>query len=206
MQKIGIFGGTFNPPHKGHIYIAKKAMEYVQLDKVIFIPCGNPPHKAVEYGVSNAHRLNMTKIAVQAYPGFEVSDIELSDGQTGQKSYTALTLKRLKKIYKQDKLYLIIGGDSLIDLDGWYCPQEIFSVAKVVAVNRGGIALDELLKKQQQLENMYGKKIIFVNAEPCDISSSNIRAELLMDRKCDDLMDSRVVDYIKENKLYKDCI
>ena len=119
MQRIGIFGGTFNPPHKGHTYIAKMAKQMANLDRMIFIPCYIPPHKEVCGDVSAEHRFNMTRIAIADISEFEISDIEIKKGGT---SYTAQTLEKLKELYPHDTLCFVVGGDSLRNMESWYHP------------------------------------------------------------------------------------
>ena len=113
MRKTGIIGGTFNPIHNGHILLAVYCKEKLNLDRVIFIPTYTPPHKSDKDLVSEVHRLNMCKIAVQNYVDFSVSDIEI---KRKGKSYTFETLTSLKEIYPRDTLYFITGADMFLSL------------------------------------------------------------------------------------------
>ena len=114
MKKYGIFGGSFDPIHYGHLMICEYIKEEMGLDKVIFIPTGNPPHK--DLGVSAEDRYEMVRIAISPNPDFEISDIETTRVNL---SYTVDTIRELKKIYKEEKLYFLIGLDSLFQLKTW---------------------------------------------------------------------------------------
>ncbi|WP_342626060.1 nicotinate (nicotinamide) nucleotide adenylyltransferase [Peptoniphilus timonensis] len=114
MKKYGIFGGSFNPIHYGHLMICEYIKEEMGLDKVIFIPTGNPPHKEIE--VSAKDRYEMVKTAISPNPDFDISDIETTRVKL---SYTVDTIRELKEIYKEEKLYFIIGMDSLFQLKTW---------------------------------------------------------------------------------------
>ena len=117
-MKTGIFGGAFDPIHKGHIYMARKAMEEYSLDRILLVPSGHSPNKTENAMTAFSHRYNMCKLASEAVPGIEVSDIEIKDEST---SYTYVTLQKLKQLYPEDELYFIMGGDSLDYFEGWMC-------------------------------------------------------------------------------------
>ncbi len=123
MKKIGIFGGTFNPPHIAHSIVAESVREQLMLEKILFIPSGNPPLKE---SISAKHRLNTAQLAFGSNRNFEVSDIEMQNVQ--EKSFTVNTLNKLHEIYKDDpvKFYLIIGVDKLIELPIWKEPNKFF--------------------------------------------------------------------------------
>jgi len=128
MKRIGVFGGTFDPPHIAHSILADDVREQKNLDKVIFIPSGNPPLKEVMNVSSSEHRLTMAKIAFEKDPHFEVNDIELNDEEG--KTYTVNTLLKLKEHFKNEdvKLFLIIGIDNLIDFPKWKDPEKILTL------------------------------------------------------------------------------
>ena len=145
-MKVGIFGGTFNPPHKTHLMLAENAIKQLGLDKLLVFPCGYPPHKNCD--VDASHRLQMTRLAFAHLPQVVVDDYEIN---ASGKSYTAKTLQYVKQIYPNDQLYLIIGADSLAYLQDWYQPQTILQLAQVVVYGRSGVDLQHQLTKQSQL-------------------------------------------------------
>ncbi len=131
--RIGVFGGTFDPIHKGHLAIAQAAQQQAQLDKVLFVIAANPPHKN-DIGLTPAPlRVAMTEAAIAACPGFEVCRIELD--RPGP-SYTVDTLKRLHEELAPERLFFIVGYDSALDLPGWRQPQEILRLATLLVAPR----------------------------------------------------------------------
>ncbi len=203
MQRLGIFGGTFNPPHKGHIYVAKQAMQLARLDKILFVPCGNPPHKAVEGNVEAVKRLEMTRRAIENIPEFEICDIEL---KTNQKSYTAKTLERLRTIYPDKRLCFVVGGDSLRDLESWYHPERIFALAEIIAVSRKDVDKTEAQFMTDYYCREYGAKVCLIEVDTMDISSSEIRDRIKKGLDVSDLIQDEVFEFIKENEIYRDSI
>ena len=201
MQRLGIFGGTFNPPHKGHIYIASEAMKGANLDKVLFIPCGNPPHKVVEGDALPQHRFEMTRLAIRDFPRFEITDLET---RSADLSYTAKTLEKLVAVYPTTKLCFILGGDSLRDMEKWYKPDKIFKLAEIVALKRGGIA-DEIFDESAKFyRQKYGAEITSVDVNPVKISSSEIRRKITSGEAVQGIVDKAVLDYIRKFKIYRE--
>lgn len=201
MQRLGLFGGTFNPPHKGHIYIAREAMRLANLQKMLFIPCGTPPHKEVWGNVDKKHRLGMTKLAISGYNDFEVSDIEI---MSEDKSYTVNTLEKLTKIYPDVALCFVVGGDSLRDMEDWYHPEKIFGLSEIIALNRGGIDREVFQKSADFYRKKYDAKITEVDISPMEVSSSDIRKKLILGEDVSDLVPCGVLEYIEKFKLYRD--
>ncbi len=199
MKRLGILGGTFNPPHNGHIYIAQQARLKAGLERVLFIPCGNPPHKSVDGEVDALIRLEMTRLAIMNEPYFELCDAEV---RSEKKSYTANTLKYLKALYPECELCFIVGGDSLDYMEAWYHPEVIFSLAEVVAVSRKGLNNSAAREKAQELQMRYGAKITLIEVEPLDISSSEIRQMIRCGEDVTDFVDKNVLNYIKKNEIY----
>jgi nicotinate-nucleotide adenylyltransferase len=125
VRRLGLFGGTFDPPHVGHVALAQWALESLQLDQVWFVPAGRPPHKRGRTISDADHRLAMTRLAVRGNPAFKVSTLELlSDGP----SFTLATLQRVAARVDAER-FLLIGADSLDDFRGWYEPDSILSLA-----------------------------------------------------------------------------
>lgn len=193
MKKYGIFGGTFNPPHIAHSIVADNVRQQLNLDKIIFIPTGNPPLKE---SVPAKHRLAMAKLAFGNDKNFEVSEIEIKD--TTEKSYTVNTLRRLKVVYKDNEteLYLIIGMDNLIDLPNWKDPEKLFELAKIVVINRPGNNIDDAGKD-------FREKAIFVDVPDLEISSRMIRRNISEGRPAKYLVCDAVEEYIEKNGLYR---
>jgi len=185
-MKIGILGGSFNPPHIGHMILAEFVKEHLNLDRIIFIPCNIPPHKSKREIVPGKHRLRMLELALKGRKGYLVSDLELKRGGI---SYTVDTLKILKKKYSKGKLFLIIGSDLYQDFSTWYKPEEIKKLVKLVVVVR------TLLKKK-------GKNIIFLKMPKIEISSSLIRERLKKGLSIRWFVPEEVRKYILRNKLY----
>lgn len=197
MKRIGIFGGTFDPIHCGHLIMAENVKDQMHLDTVLFIPSGNPPLKDISEISAAEHRLNMVNLAIEGNPSFGVSDIEINS--TGSEpSYTVNTLMKLREQYsdEQVKLYLIIGMDQLIDLHKWKDPGKLFFLTEVVIINRPGYLI-------QQVENEYSRRGIFVPVPNIDISSTDIRFRIGEKRTIKYLVPEKVEKYILENKLYQ---
>ncbi|NLN05062.1 MAG: nicotinate-nucleotide adenylyltransferase, partial [Clostridiaceae bacterium] len=179
MRRVGISGGTFDPIHIGHVKSAEYVYKALDLDEVVFIPNGQPPHKVTSFVMDERHRFEMVKLAIEDYPAFTVSDIEMKkDGY----SFTVDTLRALMKEYRQKygdvKLYYIIGTDVLDEITSWKESAEVFKLCELVVLRRPGFALDEAKKKAEA----NGAKIHVVDAPQIDVSSTRIR-EMLVEGK-----------------------
>jgi nicotinate-nucleotide adenylyltransferase len=195
--KIGIFGGTFNPFHNGHLRLALQAAEELSLKKIYVMPGGTPPHKAGLPCASAVHRCNMVRLAISGHPCLELSDYEAT--RPGP-SYSALTLTEWRKKY--GSIYFIIGADSLLGLESWYHPETVLSSATIVAANRGRKPEALLMDTARHLEEKYGARIRFLHMEDVPISSSRIRELLENGQDVGGMLDTLVMQYIKDNKLY----
>ena len=206
-KKIGILGGTFNPPHFAHIAMAAAAVRDGGMDKVILIPNGDPPHKRLS--VSSADRLMMTKLAAAetsrllevadcGVPQIEVSDIEIS--RPGF-SFLVNTLEELKRIYSDDRLFFIVGGDALMSISSWYGADRIFRLADILAFKReGGLNLNPA-SAVRYLEKR-GAAVTLLDTGLPMISSSQIR-ELIKDGgDISGLVPESIAGYIIDKKLY----
>lgn len=195
-MKIGIMGGTFNPIHNGHIHIAKNALSEAKLDKVIFIPTGV---SYMKHGVvPSYHRYNMTKLAIENYNDFLISDIEVKrPGYT----YTKDTIIELQKIYPGDSFYYIIGTDTLYMIESWYEPQFLFDNLILLVANRGD---EKAIDKANELNKRFKANIQFLNCDFLDISSTNIR-EAYKNNKINylqEVLDPKVIDYVYKSRIY----
>lgn len=199
MKKYGIFGGSFNPIHYGHLMICEYIKEEMGLDKVIFIPTGNPPHK--DLGVSAEDRYEMVRIAISPNPDFEISDIETTRVNL---SYTVDTIRELKKIYKEEKLYFLIGLDSLFQLKTWKKIGDLSQeIEFVVALRPGYIDKEEINNEIDFLRENFGTRINLIKTPLYEISSTDLRDRIHEGKSLRYLIPKKVLDYIEESGFYK---
>ncbi len=198
-KKTGILGGTFNPIHKGHIMLAENAMRFCGLDKVIFIPSGCSYLKDPASVAGKKHRKRMTELAIERYDKFELSSVETD--REGD-SYTYITLDILSKENPDTRFYYIVGADTLLFMDKWKEPGSIFSKCTVVCAKRDDHTDKELIEKAEDLREIYKADIILMDVAKVDISSSFIRQCLKNGEDCGNLLDEKVIGYIKDNGLY----
>ncbi len=197
-RKIGIFGGSFNPVHNGHIKLAKTYYNALGLDELLVIPTNISPHKSVDKPTSAEDRVNMLRLAFKELPYVTISDIEL---KLGGKSYTVLTLKELKKIYPNDKLYLIVGGDMFLCFDKWREYQNILSMCTVCAAPREEGEIIKLLAYQEKLDPSKECTIV-LDSSVLEVSSSEIRSKTKNIQELKSLVPQEVFEYIVEKGLY----
>ena len=198
MKKYGIMGGTFNPIHLAHLYIAYEAKEKLNLDKIIFLPTGNPPHKKDESIVDSKFRYEMVKKAIESYDNFIIDDYEIK--KAGY-SYTYETLKHFNE--EGVEIYFIAGGDSLMDVEKWRNTKEVLTECNFVVFNRGEFTKEVLLEQKYMLDNKYGCNIIVLDVLNMDISSSIIREKLRNRKRVDFFLPKDIINYIDKNDLYK---
>lgn len=199
MKKYGIFGGSFNPIHYGHLMICEYIKEEMGLDKVIFIPTGNPPHKELE--LSAKDRYEMVRLAISPNPDFEISDIETT---RVKKSYTVDTIRELKKIYKEEKLYFLIGLDSLFQLKTWMKIGDLSQeIEFVVALRPGYLDREEINKEIDFLRENFGTKVNLIKTPLYEISSTDLRDRIREGKSLRYLIPKKVLDYIEESGFYK---
>ena len=200
MKRIGIMGGTFNPPHKGHLALAKKAIEEFALDQVIFIPSANPPHKDPKDIIDKEHRFNMVKIAIKGKKNYTISRIELDRSGI---SYAVDTFNILKSLHKNAKLFYIMGLDSINEILDWKKPLELFKMCEFIVGTRPGTKIRTFrrLVKFPPLQKEVDKIHIMELKE--DISSSDIRKKIKEKRSVSSVVPKGVLEYIKEMRLYK---
>ncbi|MDU1176559.1 MAG: nicotinate-nucleotide adenylyltransferase [Peptoniphilus harei] len=199
MKKYGIFGGSFNPIHYGHLMICEYIKEEMGLDKVIFIPTGNPPHK--DLGVSAEDRYEMVRLAISPNPDFEISDIETTRVNL---SYTVDTIRELKKIYKEEKLYFLIGLDSLFQLKTWKKIGDLSQeIEFVVALRPGYIDKEEINREIDFLRENFGTRINLIKTPLYEISSTDLRDRIHEGKSLRYLIPKKVLDYIEESGFYK---
>jgi nicotinate-nucleotide adenylyltransferase len=211
-MRLGIFGGTFNPIHTGHLRVAEEVREICGLDKVVFMPSGNPPLKTNEL-VDVTHREAMTRLAADSNSDFVVSDIEMRDGD---KSYTVHTVEKLRSIYSEDELSFIMGLDAFLDLPKWLEPERIISAIDFIIMTRPGYGCAEM-KASPYVEGISrdaalgithcrlkgGRQAMVVQVTGFDISSRGIRQLVSSGRSIKYLVPNVVEQYIASHRLYR---
>lgn len=199
MKNIGILGGTFDPPHRGHLKIGLLVKKHFKLEKIIFIPAGRPPHKKQPVAFPK-DRLEMVKIAAKPYPDFLVSDYEIK--QKGA-SYSVRTLKYFKKKYPQRNLFFIVGLDSLVELTTWRCPQEILKLCNLVVVFRPKVTKKAFAKIIEASPfKKFRDKIFYLKNKGINISSTEIRQKIISCKPFKKDLPRAVFEYILRNRLY----
>ena len=193
IRRIGIFGGTFNPPHMGHLIVAERASEALRLDKIYFVPSFISPHKQTGEEEFAKHRLVMVKLAVRSNKKFEASDLEVAAKGT---SYTYKTVELFRDRFPKSELYFIIGMDNFVEFSTWKYPERIIKSATIVVVNRPS-------EKPLRLRNRFIKSATFVSVPNIEISSSEIRKRVKAGRSTRYLVPAAVETYILRKKLYR---
>ena len=204
-MKIGIYGGTFNPPHLGHVTAARAVAELLKLDKLLLVPAGLPPHKDLPAGSPTPdQRLEMTRLAAdQTGLAGKVEVLDLEVHREG-KSYTSDTLKALKARYPDDELWLLMGTDMFLTLQAWHAPEEILSLAGIAAFGRTEADTEELFAPQRDyLYKTYPQARLFTLTIPgvVDVSSTELREQLAKGGG-GHLLPPAVYGYILRNRLY----
>ena len=192
MKTIGIYGGTFDPIHTGHLIIAQSVCEMRKLGKIIFIPSFISPHKTDSISSSPKHRLNMLKLAIKGIPSFDYSDLEINNENI---SYTIDTVRKLKSTYKN--IELIIGYDNIITFDTWKEPDELLKLVKLIVLRRK--VKDENFKRKK-----YFSEAIFVDTPFIEIYGTDIRKRVKNNKNINFLVPQKVMAYIYKHNLYKE--
>lgn len=193
-MKIGVLGGSFNPPHKMHLDIAMELINKQYVDKVVFVPTGSK-YEYKNNLLPDKNRLEMLQILVNKCDNLSVSDYELKS----EVVYTYQTLKYFKVENPNDEIYFICGTDNLSYMDKWMNSEEILSNYKILVIKRRGENINELLEKFKK----YKENIIVADIEQRDISSTEIRDKLKNKENVLDLLGNDVYEYIINNKLYQ---
>lgn len=195
MAHTGIFGGTFNPIHNGHLHLLQEADAALCFDRILLIPANIPPHKRAEDLAPGKDRLEMARLAVAEMPKAFVSDIEL---RAKGKSYTVLTLEKLHALFPGDRFTLLMGADMLLSFDQWYRWREILQLADLAAFARNCGEEEALEKKAAGLP---GARVI--RAEPLPLSSTLVRETLRRGRDASGMAPEEVLRYIERRGLYR---
>ncbi|WP_447977605.1 nicotinate-nucleotide adenylyltransferase [Candidatus Nitrospira bockiana] len=220
-MRIGLFGGTFNPIHRCHLEAAGETRNRLRLDRVLFIPTGDPPHKPTASLVPASHRLQMVKLAIAGQPAFGVSEVEI---RRPSKSYSIDTIHELQKELGPDaELFFIIGLDAFLDLPTWKQAPDLLRACHFVVLSRPGaqfasllkmsllpaidraplIALDTQRALQVDVSLPSGTRLILLWIPPCPVSASEIRSHLARGRAISNLLPAPVESYIMQHNLYR---
>lgn len=192
MSKVGIFGGTFDPIHLGHLITAQSVREIRDLEKIIFIPAFISPHKSDVKTSSAEDRLSMIKLAVEEIPFFDYSEIEIRKGGV---SFTVDTLRNLKNAY--DELEFIIGYDNIFTFHSWKDPDEIMKLAKIIVLKRKS-------SHPPQFEDKYYHQAVFVETRGIEISATDLRERVKKGLPINFLVPPKVLEYIYKHNLYNE--
>lgn len=202
MARIGIYGGTFNPPHAGHIEAAKQAMELLKLDRLLLMPDGEPPHKEMPLGAPTAQeRMELLRLAAADLPGVEVSEAEV---RRAGKSYTADTIAELKMEHPEDELYLIMGTDMFLSFLQWHAPEEICrraTLAVLLRQEKDPQFQEELRAQAQTIRKKLGGTVKLLKNEALPMSSTNVR-RMLTFRAQEDMIAPAVLEEIRRRGFY----
>lgn len=199
-MRIGIFGGTFNPPHKGHKKLALEMKNKADLDSILIIPTFTPPHKEGKDLASGEHRIRMCEMMF-AEEVFTVSDMEIN--RQG-KSFTYDTLLELKKKFPDDELFLIIGSDMLLSFHTWFRYEDILSMVTLcVATREDKVAYDELITYSEKVLRLTESEIIIADIEPYECSSTDVRNHLSLGSDVSIMTGREIFDYVRLNLLYE---
>lgn len=189
-MRIGVFGGTFDPPHLGHLIVAGDAHTGLRLDRIVFIPSAVPPHKLATVRATAEQRLEMVQVAVRDDVRFTVDDIELR--RTGP-SYTVDTLRTLREQYAGSELFFLIGTDALREIDTWRTPDEVARLARLVALSRSG----------DEVEAIPDRAVLPLRVTRIDISATEIRRRIAAGESARYLVPDSVREIIERDGLYR---
>lgn len=192
MRRIGLFGGTFDPPHVGHLALAEWARSHLSLERIVFMPAGTPPHKLRRVLTPVRHRLAMTRLAVRGNRAFTVSTLE---ARRAGPSFTVDTLAALARLHPGSRLYLLMGADSLDEFSTWHEPKRILRLATLVVASRPGA-------RATGKRRLPGK-VVWLDNPRLEVSSSVLRAELRAGRPVRYLVADAVERYVRRHRLYR---
>lgn len=196
-ERIGIMGGTFDPVHNGHIVMAESASEQLQLDRVLFIPTGNPNFKQGQQVTPAQDRVEMLKLALQDKPHFE---LDLREVERPGVTYSADTLEELHEEFPGAELYFLMGVDSAQTIVHWRRAERVAELCKVVAVQRPGYSFDSIDRAMEQSDIDF--ELICLEIDAVDVSSTEVRRRISCGETVQGLVPDAVIEYIVEHGLY----
>ncbi len=197
MADVGILGGTFNPPHIGHLLCARAALDAFDLDRVLLMPVHTPPHKEAPGDPGASERVELCRVAVEGEERIVVSDLE---AQRPGPSYTAATLRALREGMPQDELTFIVGADMALNLPTWREPEAVLTLARLAVAERGGAAQGDIVERLASIPG--GDRVRFFDMPRLDISSSDIRRRVAAGRSIRWLVPDAVAERIAQRGLY----
>ncbi|MGD9347112.1 MAG: nicotinate-nucleotide adenylyltransferase [Candidatus Aminicenantes bacterium] len=214
-KTIGLFGGTFDPIHCGHVKAAEDVQRTFSFDRILFIPSYIPPHKESEDVASAEHRLKMVELALSSHVRFFPSSIEIdAEGM----SYSIVTLNRIKEMFPQTEVFFLLGVDAFLDIETWKDYEDVLEQCAFVVMSRPGFRLEEAKntlpdKYSQRILEVFGPipeekdgrsvhKIYLLSITPLDISSTEVRKRVRRNQSIEGLVPENVENYIKEKGLY----
>jgi nicotinate-nucleotide adenylyltransferase len=200
--RVGILGGTFNPPHRGHVTLARHALEELGLDRVLLMPTGSPLHKPAAADPGAEHRLNMCRLAVEAEPRVCACALEI---ERGGPSYTVDTLTSIDASHPETRLTLIVGADTAMTLPAWRSPARLLELADLAVATRRGSVDGEIRDTVDVLAGEDGlreRDLRFLSMAPIEVSSSEVRRRVAAGNPVEELVGAGVAGYIAEHDLY----
>lgn len=199
-RKTGIMGGTFDPIHIGHLILGESAYDQFGLDRILFMPAGNPPHKRDRRGrASDEERVEMVRRAIADNPHFELCTIEME--QEGY-SYTYRTLEKLRALCPDDEFYFILGADSLFDFESWREPQRICDACKIIVATRNQTSRQQLNRQIRRLAGKFQGEFLCLDNPDLEISSAAIRDWIREGKSIRYYLSGSVLSYIREKGIY----
>ena len=199
-MRIALFGGTFDPPHRGHLAIARAAADALQLGAVFFAPVGLQPLKESLTATSFADRLAMVRLACEADSRFQVSTID-APREDGRPNYTVDTLAKFKDEMPAATIFNLVGADSFLSLRSWRKPQRLLQLAEWIVVSRPGSPLNDLSALRLSSEEL--RRIHLIQTVHEEVSATDLRKRLAAGEECEDLIPRQVAQYIKSHCLYR---
>jgi len=201
VAELGILGGTFNPPHVGHLVMAQEALDQLGLDRVLLMPVAQPPHKEAPADPGADVRLELCRLATAGAPHVEVSDLEI---ERGGASYTVDTLRALHERAPEHALTFIVGGDMAYSLPSWREPEAVLDLARLAVAERDGLRREDIAERLAPLHP--GDRVAFFDMPRIDLSSSAIRERVATGRPIRYLVPEPVIEAIRSRRLYRQAV
>jgi nicotinate-nucleotide adenylyltransferase len=200
-MRIGVYGGSFDPVHFGHLVPVEEARRNLALDEIFFVPAFQPPHKPSGSSASSHHRFAMLALAIEAYPAFRLSDFEVARGGT---TYTIETLRHLRAARPDVEFFLVLGSDSLAQITSWRSWQELLDEFKVAVVEREGFSPGALARElPQAISGRLGETVFFAGNQPVTISSTWLRRAIPAGEDLSGSLPASVAAYLRKHALYR---
>ncbi|HEX7615570.1 MAG TPA: nicotinate (nicotinamide) nucleotide adenylyltransferase [Thermoanaerobaculia bacterium] len=200
-MRIGVYGGSFDPVHFGHLVPVDEARQRLSLDEILFVPAFQPPHKPTGQSAPSHHRFAMLALALEAYPAFRLTDFEVARGGT---TYTIETLRHLRAARADAEFVLVLGSDSLAGITTWRSWQEILGEFPIAVVEREGFPVGVLARElPQAISGRFGETILFAGNAPVTISSTWLRRAIPAGEDLSGSLPANVAAYLRRHALYR---